>query len=71
MEPIGGVLGALATGVSATALPWALAGAGGAMLFVISHEVIPESHRQGHETQATLGLLAGFVTMMLLDTLLG
>jgi len=71
VEPIGGVLGALATGVSATALPWALAGAGGAMLFVISHEVIPESHRQGHETQATLGLLAGFVTMMLLDTLLG
>lgn len=71
VEPIGGVLGALATGISATALPWALAGAGGAMLFVISHEVIPESHRQGHETQATLGLLAGFVTMMLLDTLLG
>jgi len=71
IEPVGGVLGALATGVSATALPWALAGAGGAMLFVISHEVIPESHRQGHETQATLGLLAGFVTMMLLDTLLG
>src|SRR5450830_1580172 len=71
IEPVGGVLGALATGISATALPWALAGAGGAMLFVISHEVIPESHRQGHETQATLGLLAGFVTMMLLDTLLG
>jgi len=71
IEPVGGVLGALATGVSATALPWALAGAGGAMLFVISHEVIPESHRQGHETQATLGLMAGFVTMMLLDTLLG
>jgi ZIP family zinc transporter len=71
VEPIGGVLGALATGVSATALPWAMAGAGGAMLFVISHEVIPESHRQGHETQATLGLMAGFVTMMLLDTLLG
>ena len=71
VEPIGGVLGALATGVSATALPWALAGAGGAMLFVISHEVIPESHRQGHESQATLGLLAGFVTMMLLDVILG
>lgn len=71
VEPIGGVLGAMATGVSTTALPWALAGAGGAMLFVISHEVIPESHRQGHESQATLGLLAGFVTMMLLDVILG
>ncbi|HZS80488.1 MAG TPA: ZIP family metal transporter [Herbaspirillum sp.] len=71
VEPIGGVLGALATSASATALPWALASAGGAMLFVISHELIPESHRQGHETQATLGLLTGFVTMMMLDTLLG
>lgn len=70
-EPIGGVLGAIATDFSATALPWSLAGAGGAMLFVISHEVIPESHRQGNETPATLGLLAGFVTMMLLDVLLG
>lgn len=70
VEPIGGVLGALATGISSTALPWALAAAGGAMLFVISHEVIPESHLQKHETEATLGLMAGFVTMMLLDTLL-
>ncbi len=70
-EPIGGILGAIATDFSATALPWSLAAAGGAMLFVISHEVIPESHRQGNETPATLGLLVGFVTMMLLDVLLG
>lgn len=70
-EPIGGVLGAIATDFSATALPWSLAAAGGAMLFVISHEVIPESHKQGNETPATLGLLLGFVTMMLLDVLLG
>jgi ZIP family zinc transporter len=41
------------------------------MLFVISHEIIPESHRQGHETFATGGLMIGFVLMMLLDTALG
>lgn len=70
VEPVGGILGALATDISATALPWSLAAAGGAMLFVISHELIPESHRQGHETLATLGLLSGFISMMMLDTLL-
>ena len=42
-----------------------------AMLFVISHEIIPESHRQGHEAHATIGLMLGFVIMMLLDTALG
>lgn len=41
------------------------------MLFVISHEIIPESHRRGHESQATMGLIAGFVVMMMLDTALG
>ena len=46
-------------------LPW------GAMLFVVSHEIIPESHRRGHETLATGGLMVGFVMMMLMDTLLG
>jgi ZIP family zinc transporter len=52
-------------------LPWGLALAAGAMLFVISHEMIPESHRQGHELAATNGLMLGFVLMMLLDTALG
>jgi ZIP family zinc transporter len=41
------------------------------MLFVISHEIIPESHRKGHESWATGGLMIGFVLMMLLDTALG
>ena len=40
------------------------------MLFVVSHEIIPESHRQGHENFATTGLMLGFVLMMLLDTAL-
>lgn len=38
------------------------------MFFVVSHEVIPESHRHGHEVSATLGVLGGFATMMVLDT---
>jgi ZIP family zinc transporter len=41
------------------------------MIFVVSHEVIPEAHRNGHQTPATLGLMAGFAVMMLLDTTLG
>ena len=45
--------------------------AAGAMLFVVSHEVIPETHRTGHKTTATLGLMAGFALMMVLDTSLG
>ena len=48
-----------------------LAATAGAMLCVIAHELIPESHRHGHATQATGGLVAGFVVMMLLDTALG
>lgn len=42
-----------------------------AMIFVVSHEVIPETHRNGHQTPATLGLMSGFAIMMLLDTTLG
>ena len=70
IEPLGAVLGATLIGLSSAALPWGLALAAGAMLFVISHEVIPESHRKGHERFATMGLMLGFVTMMMLDTAL-
>ncbi len=70
IEPLGAVLGATLVGVSAAALPWGLALAAGAMLFVISHEIIPESHRKGHERFATMGLMVGFVAMMMLDTAL-
>lgn len=45
--------------------------AAGAMIFVVSHEVIPETHRNGHQTPATIGLMAGFALMMALDTTLG
>ncbi|HIV70691.1 MAG TPA: ZIP family metal transporter [Candidatus Aquabacterium excrementipullorum] len=71
VEPLGAVLGASVVTVSTALLPWGLAFAAGAMLFVISHEIIPESHRKGHERFATSGLIAGFVLMMVLDTALG
>ena len=71
VEPIAAVFGVAVISLSAGLLPWGLAAAAGAMLYVISHEIIPESHRQGHESFATAGLIVGFVIMMLLDTALG
>lgn len=71
VEPIAAVFGVAVISLSASLLPWGLAAAAGAMLYVISHEIIPESHRQGHESFATAGLIVGFVIMMLLDTALG
>ncbi|SHF24571.1 zinc transporter, ZIP family [Modicisalibacter ilicicola DSM 19980] len=70
VEPIGGAFGAVAVALAETLLPWGLAFAAGAMLFVISHEIIPESHRQGHERYATMGVLGGFTLMLMLDSIL-
>ena len=55
----------------ALAYPISMGLAAGAMIFVVSHEVIPETHRNGHQTAATLGLMGGFAVMMFLDTALG
>jgi len=71
VEPVGAVLGAAIVGGATVLLPWGLGFAAGAMLFVISHEIIPESHRKGHEAYATAGLMLGFVLMMIMDTALG
>jgi len=71
VEPLGALVAALAVGTFSTLLPWGLAFAAGAMLFAVSHEVIPESHRNGHETSATIGLTLGFCLMMVMDTGLG
>ncbi len=71
VEPIAGVLGAAAVMVMRPILPYALAFAAGAMIFVVAEEVIPESRREGNEHIATLGLLAGFAVMMTLDVALG
>ncbi|THF61790.1 ZIP family metal transporter [Pseudothauera nasutitermitis] len=70
VEPAAALVGSAAVTQSAALLPWGLGAAAGAMLFVVSHEIIPESHRRGHETLATGGLVAGFVGMMLMDSLL-
>ncbi|TAM87120.1 MAG: ZIP family metal transporter [Candidimonas sp.] len=71
MEPLGALLGVgIASGLPA-AYPIGLGLAAGAMIFVVSHEVIPETHRNGHQTAATVGLMAGFAVMMFLDTALG
>jgi ZIP family zinc transporter len=70
MELLGAFLGIGVAGGLPLAYPIGLGLAAGAMIFVVSHEVIPETHRNGHQTTATLGLMLGFALMMLLDTAL-
>ena len=67
IEPVGGIIGAAVISISEPFLPWGLAFAAGAMLYVISHEIIPETHRSGHQNKATLGLAIGLVLMLFLD----
>lgn len=71
MEPLGALVGVGMSSSYALAYPVGLGLAAGAMLFVVSHEIIPETHRNGHQTAATLGLMGGFAVMMFLDTALG
>ncbi|RMQ41670.1 Zinc transporter ZIP [Pseudomonas cichorii] len=71
MEPLGSMIGLGISSGFAIAYPLSLGLAAGAMIFVVSHEVIPETHRNGHQTSATLGLMLGFGVMMFLDTALG
>ncbi|MCC7463878.1 MAG: ZIP family metal transporter [Gammaproteobacteria bacterium] len=71
LEPLGALLGVGLSSGLPLAYPVGLGLAAGAMIFVVSHEVIPETHRNGHQTSATLGLMAGFALMMVLDTTLG
>jgi ZIP family zinc transporter len=71
VEPVGGLIGAGVVSIAQPILPWAMAFAAGAMLFVISDEIIPESHSLGLEKEATLGVMVGFVVMMFLDVTLG
>lgn len=71
VEPVAGVLGAGAVLLMRPLLPYALAFAAGAMIFVVIEEVIPEAHCNGHGDIATAGAIIGFATMMLLDVALG
>ncbi|MCS7292012.1 MAG: ZIP family metal transporter [Gloeomargarita sp. SKYBB_i_bin120] len=70
VEPVGGLVGAALVSLSRQILPWGMALAAGAMLFVISDEIIPESHRRGLERQGTAGVMLGFVVMLVLDVAL-
>lgn len=67
VETFGGFVGAGFVSLSQAFLPLGLAGAAGAMLFVIAHEIIPETQEGDNESSATFGLLGGFVLMMILD----
>ncbi len=71
VEVIGTLIGYFAVQVSAFILPFALAFAGGTMLYVISDEMIPETHAHGSERGATYALLTGFVLMLAMDFFLG
>ncbi|MEM1581056.1 MAG: ZIP family metal transporter [Candidatus Bathyarchaeia archaeon] len=69
IEPLGGLLGLTLVSISHSFLPWGLAFAAGAMLFVVADEMVPESHKKGFGREATFGLVAGFIIMMLLDSI--
>jgi ZIP family zinc transporter len=71
IESLGTLVGYFAVSVAYVILPFALAFAGGTMLYVISDEMIPETHAHGAERGATYALLAGFCVMLITDVLLG
>ena len=71
VEPVAGVLGAWLVLSMSAILPYGLAFAAGAMIFVVIEELIPESHRHGNADFATMGGIAGFAIMMMLDVALG
>ena len=70
IEVVGTLLGYWAVSIASAILPFALAFAAGAMIFVVVEEVIPESHASGHGDAASLGVIIGFVVMMCLDVAL-
>ena len=71
VEVVGTLIGYFAVSLASAVLPFALAFAGGTMLYVISDEMIPETHAHGHQRGATYALLAGFCLMLVSDVLLG
>lgn len=71
IEPLGGFLGIGAISLSSELLPWGLGFAGGAMIWVVSSEIIPETHREHQEGVATFALMVGLCVMMVLDWIFG
>ena len=69
VEPVGGFLGISVVSIGEFLLPYGLAFAAGAMLFVISEEIIPKTHSRGNDREATIGVIIGFIIMMVLDTM--
>jgi ZIP family zinc transporter len=71
VEPLAGMIGVLMAGTMRSAMPWMLAFAAGAMIYVVVEELIPEAHLGEHSHVGTLGVMAGFLVMMILDVALG
>ena len=71
VEPIAGVLGVLAAGTITGVMPWLLAFAAGAMIYVVVEELIPEASLGEHSHTGTLSVMLGFLVMMVLDVALG
>ena len=71
VEPIFGILVVLVSSQITPFMPWMLAFAAGAMIYVVVEELIPEAHLGEHSNIGTLGVIAGFVVMMVLDVALG
>lgn len=71
VEPIFGVITVLLAGFLTPILPWMLAFAAGAMIYVVVEELIPEAHLGEHSHAGTMGVMAGFLVMMILDVALG
>ena len=71
MEPVFGILVVLASGAIRPLMPWLLAFAAGAMLYVVVEELIPQAHLDVHADVGTLAVMGGFLIMMVLDVALG
>lgn len=71
VEVVGTLLGYFAVSIASAILPFALSFAGGTMLYVISDEMIPETHSHGYERLATYALIVGLIVMIVMDTLIG
>ncbi|MDR2162575.1 MAG: ZIP family metal transporter, partial [Clostridiales Family XIII bacterium] len=71
VEPLFGILTVLLSAFIAPAMPWLLAFAAGAMIYVVVEEIIPAAHLGEHSNIGTLGVLGGFLVMMVLDVALG
>ena len=71
VEPVFGILVVLVAGTIQPLMPWLLSFAAGAMMYVVVEELIPEAHLGEHSNTGTLGVMAGFLLMMVLDVALG